>query len=116
MKNIDGKGNMWLSPRDKNNIAQKKYRITKKGKLACQRKAKKYREINKLKVNARVKLEYAVKTGRIKRFPCRECGDNNSEGHHLDYNQPYMVIWLCKFHHSEEHNKQYDMVSKKARK
>jgi len=38
------------------------------------------------------------------KYPCEVCGEENSEAHHLDYNDPLNVLWLCKKHHREWHN------------
>lgn len=59
----------------------------------------------KIKANVRVKLREAVKAGKVKKLPCRVCGDVKSEGHHEDYSKPFDVIWLCKVHHAEVHPK-----------
>lgn len=60
-------------------------------------------EKNKIKEQARSKLSHAVKSGKILKSPCIECGNPKSEGHHPNYNKPLDVIWLCKYHHSEFH-------------
>lgn len=31
------------------------------------------------------------------------CSDPKSEGHHIDYDQPLAVLWLCERHHAEFH-------------
>lgn len=62
---------------------------------------KKYPE----KEHARRLLQYAVKTGRIKKTPCVKCGSIKSQGHHDDYFKPLKVIWLCAPHHREAHKK-----------
>lgn len=58
---------------------------------------------NPEKVKAHKKLSYAVKVGRIKKQPCRECGGGNVQGHHPNYSEPLKVIWLCPEHHTEHH-------------
>lgn len=65
----------------------------------------KYRSNNRHKANAHQKLERAVKSGQVKKEPCRVCGDTKSEAHHEDYNYPLNVIWLCDKHHKEAHIK-----------
>jgi len=58
------------------------------------------------KHNARHKLNYAVKTGKItKPKACSICGVSGVriEGHHYKgYNYPYNVIWLCTPCHNKE--------------
>lgn len=57
----------------------------------------------KKKAGARKKLHMAVKSGRIKKLPCSECGDPKSQGHHDDYDKPLEVKWYCRKHHEEAH-------------
>lgn len=59
----------------------------------------------RMKANARAYLKEYVKRGHIKKMPCEICGDEKSEGHHEDYSKPLEVIWLCRKHHLEHHNK-----------
>lgn len=74
---------------------------TKMRRDAC----KKSREKNREKFIANSRLRYAVKTNKIKKLPCSICGDIKSEAHHPDYQKPLEVIWLCDFHHKEEHKR-----------
>lgn len=67
-----------------------------------------YRTRNKHKRNARDRVRYAIKTGKIKRLPCERCGNVRSEAHHEDYEKPLEVKWLCKKCHSKEHYKIID--------
>jgi len=39
--------------------------------------------------------------GKLNQQPCEVCGDNKSQAHHTDYNQPLKVNWLCFRHHRE---------------
>lgn len=56
---------------------------------------------------ANMKLRIAVRSGKIKKPDhCSKCGVKcNPEGHHLDYNKPLNVIWLCPSCHAKYHNK-----------
>lgn len=54
-------------------------------------------------VSARVAA--ALKSGRLIRMPCVECGAVNSQAHHPDYAKPLEVVWLCHKHHLERHGK-----------
>lgn len=55
------------------------------------------------KKHARASVNRALKTGRIQRKPCEECGSPISQAHHSDYSKPLSVVWLCSTHHAEEH-------------
>lgn len=65
---------------------------------------KKRRQIHKGKDRARQKINNAIRDGRLIKLPCKECG-NPAEAHHPDYRSPLKVIWLCRKHHLEKHNK-----------
>jgi hypothetical protein len=59
------------------------------------------------KQRARKKLNYAVATGKLERPEnCEGCGRQAEvEGHHPDYSQPLVVVWLCTKCHGVEHRK-----------
>ena len=59
------------------------------------------------KYKARIKIGNAVRRGKIKRLPCENCGNENTEAHHTDYSKPLEVRWLCPKCHHAEHRK-YD--------
>jgi len=67
----------------------------------------KLRQIAKFpeRVKARELVGAAIRSGKIKRLPCIVCGSCDSHAHHEDYSRPYDVIWLCRKHHNEEHNR-----------
>lgn len=45
-----------------------------------------------------------VKAGRLLKTPCYYCGSKkNLEGHHLFYDEPEKVLWLCRMHHHKFH-------------
>lgn len=54
--------------------------------------------------NCRSYAHVYIKRGKLKREPCRVCGEK-AEMHHSDYNKPLVVEWLCQFHHRELHKK-----------
>ena len=81
----------------------RKYLTTEKGKAARQRAQIKYRENHKKKVKAHGMVAYALKTGALKKQPCHVCGDEKSQAHHADYDNPLGVVWLCDKHHKEAH-------------
>jgi hypothetical protein len=38
-------------------------------------------------------------------MPCAICGELKVDAHHLDYSQPFDVIFLCHPHHIKMHTK-----------
>lgn len=62
--------------------------------------AKKYPE----RLKATSIVNYALKTGKLKREPCVICGKEFVHGHHPDYDKPLEVVWLCPKHHKAVHN------------
>jgi len=67
---------------------------------------KRWINVNRDRSRARDNYRYALKTGKLVRGCCAVCGTTEKvEGHHTDYNKPLEVIWLCRPHHIEAHNK-----------
>lgn len=83
----------------------KAYRQTDNGKRktgeANRRTEKKYMK----KQRARMKVGYAVRSGKLlKSISCEICNEGGRiEGHHMDYNKPLEVIWLCTGCHADYH-------------
>lgn len=67
--------------------------------------AKLYRQNNPLKYRARYMVFNYLKSGKLIKLPCEKCGELKSQAHHEDYTKPLKVVWLCKKHHTELHNK-----------
>jgi hypothetical protein len=57
------------------------------------------------KDDCRSKTKILVSTGEIKKGNCVVCKSKNVEAHHSDYAKPKLVIWLCRKHHLELHQK-----------
>lgn len=72
----------------------------------------KYKENNVFKMMSRRTLTVALETRKIKREPCVCCGDEKTHGHHTDYSKPLDVVWLCRKHHVEEHNRLKSLIKK----
>lgn len=47
----------------------------------------------------------AIRDGILVRQPCEVCADPDSDGHHVDYDDPLSIRWLCAEHHTEAHGK-----------
>lgn len=78
------------------------------GKAAQRRKSrngpwyKNLTDLQKKKIKARKKLNFALRLGKIKRLPCEVCGNLESEGHHhngYETEHALDVRWLCNEHH-----------------
>ena len=52
---------------------------------------------------ARQSTKRAMAKGLIKKLPCAICKNSNSVIHHLDYNDPLNIMWLCPRHHLAWH-------------
>jgi len=52
---------------------------------------------------ARAFVKSEIRSGRLTRKPCEECGKPKSEAHHEDYSKPLEVKWLCRSHHAARH-------------
>jgi hypothetical protein len=92
----------------KDYIWQKTYDATEKGKERSKRyESKRYSdEKGKLRLAAKNAVRHAIKTGKLVKQPCFECGELNSVAHHSSYAR-YMrlvVTWLCVYHHNKLHN------------
>ena len=58
------------------------------------------------KNKAHVIVASAMKSCKLFKEPCEECGtDENIHAHHDDYLKPLNVRWLCAAHHSQWHKK-----------
>ena len=61
----------------------------------------------RLEVAERVRVgamvQNALQTGRLKKYPCLVCGEKQVQAHHRNYDKPFIVMWLCRKHHIEEH-------------
>jgi hypothetical protein len=55
------------------------------------------------KKSARMKLQQAVRSGKIAKQPCEKCGSPNGEAHHPDYSIPFEVRWRCRSCHRRQH-------------
>ena len=55
------------------------------------------------RVRARDKVRYAIRTGKITRGDCLNCGEPNAHAHHGDYTKPLEVDWLCRGCHRALH-------------
>ncbi len=66
----------------------------------------KHDEAVRRKVDARVRVKLALKTGQLhKPDACESCHTRGKvEAHHIDYSRPLEVTWLCRRCHSALHH------------
>ena len=62
---------------------------------------RRYRARHPEKDLARSMVFDAVRSGRLAKLPCSECGSEKVEAHHRDYSKPLDVQWLCHLHHRQ---------------
>jgi len=58
----------------------------------------------RLKYLCRNKTRNYIIKGIIKKEPCKICGCIKSETHHINYESPFNILFLCRKHHSELHS------------
>lgn len=67
---------------------------------------KRWKARNKDKVRRGKLIEYITRKKHPFRMTCSINGCNElGERHHVDYDLPEEIIWLCKTHHEAEHHK-----------
>ena len=88
--------------REKKLIDGAKYRTANFEKLKVARIA--YAVRNPEKIRAKSTIGKEVKSGRMKRLPCKVCGTARVDGHHPNYSEQLSVIWLCPSHHKRIHS------------
>jgi hypothetical protein len=77
------------------------YAANKEARLEAQRAR---RAAKPAKHKARKAIQHAIRSGKVKRQPCEECGTHELvHAHHDDYSKQLDVRWLCAKHHSIYH-------------
>lgn len=64
----------------------------------------KFRNKHPEKYKCHTVVSNALRDGRIVKYCCEECGDDNTQAHHEDYSKPLEVTWLCVKHHADRDN------------
>lgn len=57
---------------------------------------KRWREAHPERYRAHLALGRAKRQGILSPAACTHCGKENAEAHHTDYDQPLLVMWLCR--------------------
>jgi len=68
------------------------------------KKKRERRALYPIKNKARQMINNGVANGTIAKESCFLCGEIRTDAHHLNYDYPLKVVWLCKKHHGEVHN------------
>lgn len=92
----------------KSALVARQNRQKKEDKIGYNEKRRLYNsKREKIKNNARQKLDRAVNNGLIRRpNRCDDCGiECKPHGHHEDYSLPLNVIWVCTACHGLRHRK-----------
>ncbi|KKM89081.1 hypothetical protein LCGC14_1252190 [marine sediment metagenome] len=64
----------------------------------------------RLRAWCRSTTNHAVRDGIIYRMPCLVCEGTPTEAHHVDYERPLKVRWLCFRHHRQEHHENPELL------
>jgi hypothetical protein len=51
----------------------------------------------------KTRVSRALASGLLSKTPCEVCGELEVQGHHVDYDLPLQVVWLCDAHHRAVH-------------
>ena len=100
--------------RQRQNAAQKKYKLSAKGRATQSRYYKsdakrassrrwRLKPDYRIKKAAHIAVYEAKKVGKIIKKRCELCGNKGTYAHHDDYQKPLDVRWLCAFHHRQAH-------------
>lgn len=76
------------------------------------RKKHKMSKTQKKKDNCRSYAQVYLKRGILKKKPCAFCDSLDVTMHHLNYNKPLNIVWLCRIHHQAVTNKLLEIHQK----
>lgn len=65
--------------------------------------SKEWRIRNPAKYKSQTLIGNMIRSGKLIRQSCEECGELKTHAHHDDYLKPFNVRWLCAAHHSQWH-------------
>lgn len=84
-------------------IARAAYSRTPEGQIARALAHARYKAANPVRKKALNELSNAIRDGKVFKQPCFVCGSAVVEGHHVSYDMPIDVAWLCSRHHKQVH-------------
>lgn len=65
--------------------------------------SREWRQKNPEAYKAHYAVSNAIRSGKLEKKPCEECGGTDVHAHHEDYSKPLDVKWLCVRHHALLH-------------
>lgn len=101
---LDGRGTYCF-------ICSHKYGVSLAERIKSKQRKRRWASLNKEKTSAYGKVKSALGSGKLKKEPCFLCDKKIVHAHHLSYEFPLKVIWLCPSHHSN-----YHLIQKYAKK
>lgn len=91
-------------------VKREKARINKKPLLNKRNRIKdEWINKNPEKRNAHIAVNNALRDGRITKYCCEECFNDNVQAHHKDYSKPLEVTWLCIKCHNKFHVREREL-------
>lgn len=82
---------------------RERYRNDPKRRKAAAENARRWNRRNPEGYRAHYLTSNAIRDGRLKRQPCKKCGNKKSHAHHEDYSRPLDIMWLCPICHQQKH-------------
>ncbi|HUX39324.1 MAG TPA: hypothetical protein VMV44_15600 [Rectinemataceae bacterium] len=90
--------------RNPEKVAEQKKRYAKRYPDRIREACKRWKDGNRDKVRVEKALRRAVARGRVKKgIECEMCRKSEVVGHHPDYDQRFVVVWLCRGCHAKVH-------------
>lgn len=68
-----------------------------------------WRRANPAKYNAHLAVQRAIVAGDLEKLDCEVCGNPAVDAHHDHYDEPLLVRWMCRRHHTRLHHYGEDM-------
>jgi hypothetical protein len=95
--------------RSRSKTSKKYSEFTEEEKARAYLANKRFMQKNKKVACAYQKTHYHLRKGTITKLPCEECGTEDAQAHHEDYNNPLEITWLCRNCHHTHHVEQREL-------
>lgn len=83
--------------------ASKERYVKGKGKDVANACKKRWQEKNPKKRAVHVLVGNGIRDGHIIKDVCQVCESKDVQAHHVDYDKPFEIMWLCPTHHEAWH-------------